>query len=204
MTAKEILKIAKRMQALSQTGLHYASDDFDKQRYEELRELSVHLASIISSSHIDKIRDIFTFETGFQTPKIDIRSVVLKDGNILLAKEKSDSRWSIPGGFADINVSPTENAEKEVFEETGLIVKSKRLLAIIDTHKHDFPAMEFHYYKVIFLCDLLGGEFIKNIETEQIGFFSFDSLPPLSLMRNTPMVFEIIKKSIQSGDAYFE
>jgi ADP-ribose pyrophosphatase YjhB (NUDIX family) len=201
---KEILKIARRIQSIAQAGLHYSHNPFDTQRYGELRELSVLLASAVTDTKVDAIRDLFTFENGFQTPKVDIRAVVLKDGKILLSRERSDGRFSIPGGFADINYSPSQVAVKEVLEETGLNVRVNRLLAIIDTDRHNFPPLEFHYYKLVILCDLIGGELRDNEETTDAGFFDFNSLPELSLQRNTPELFDLIRRQIEEGSMYLD
>lgn len=119
MTENKILKIARRIQAIAQSGLHFTEDDFDRDRYEELRLLSVRLVGTICNTEPGKLSNLFTNETGFQTPKVDIRSVVIKDGKILMAREKLDGKYSIPGGFADINYSPSEVAVKEVREETA-------------------------------------------------------------------------------------
>lgn len=190
------------MQAIAQSGLHFAENDFDRQRYAELRDLSVQLASAISDAEIDKIRDLFTNETGFQTPKVDIRSVVIKDGKILLARERCDGKYSIPGGFADINYSPSEVAVKEVLEETGLEVSYNRVLAIVDSDRHDFPPLQYHYYKIVILCDLVGGTLSDSVETTDAGFFDFDTLPPLSEMRNTKQFFDLIRRQLDKIEAY--
>lgn len=198
----EILKIARRVQSIAQAGLHYAENSFDRQRYGELRELSVQLAAQLSDDPIEKIRDLFTCEAGFQTPKVDIRSVVLKNNRVLLARERSDGRWALPGGFADINYSPTEVAVKEVLEETGLNVKVNRVLAITDTDSHHFPPLEYQYYKIIVLCDLTGGELRGSDETLEAGFFDFDLLPELSEKRNTPELFALIKRQLECTLTY--
>jgi ADP-ribose pyrophosphatase YjhB (NUDIX family) len=198
----EILKIAKRIQAISQAGIQFTENSFDKDRYEELRELSVKLVEQVVDAPIHKIRDLFTYETGFQTPKVDIRAVLLKDNQILFTKERSDGGWSLPGGFADINYSPKEVAEKEVFEETGLNVKAQRILAILDTNKHNFPPMEFHYYKLVILCELEGGELKGSNETFESQFFSFDKLPEFSLKRNTYEMINLIKQRINNLETY--
>jgi len=198
----DVLKIARRIQAISQSGLRYAENEFDLQRYEELRELSIQLASQVSYASIEKIRDIFTCETGFQTPKVDIRAVVIKEGKILLGRERADNRWSMPGGFADVNYSPTAVAEKEVFEETGLRVKANRLLAVVDTDKHNFPPLEYHYYKLVILCDYIDGDPQGSIETYESAFFSFENLPDLSIQRNTKELFELIKGQLAKTGTY--
>jgi len=204
MLENEILKIARRVQSIAQAGLHYAENDFDRQRYDELRELSVQLASDLTDTEINKIRGLFTDDTGFQTPKVDVRAVVQKDGRILLVKERSDGRWSLPGGFADINYSPKEVAVKEVAEETGLEVKATRLLAVIDTDRHNFPPLEFHYYKIIILCDLIGGELRGSCETEEAQFFDPDDLPELSEKRNTPELFALIREQLKTTNTYLD
>jgi ADP-ribose pyrophosphatase YjhB (NUDIX family) len=201
---KELLKIARRMQSIAQAGLHYNENTFDRQRYDELRELSVRLSSLISDTEVNTIRHLFTFENGFQTPKVDIRAVVLKEGKILLSRERSDGKFSIPGGFADINYSPSQVAVKEVMEETGLTVTVNRLLAVVDTDRHNFPPLEFHYYKIIILCDLVGGEPRDNEETTEAGFFSFEALPDLSVQRNTPELFVLIQRHLEDGTTYLD
>jgi ADP-ribose pyrophosphatase YjhB (NUDIX family) len=201
---KEILRINRRLQAIAQAGIHYANNGFDLQRYQELRELTVQLAAQISDAEPDKIRNLFTDDTGFQTPKTDIRAVVLKDDKILLVRERSDNRWSMPGGFADINYSPSEVAVKEVAEEAGLEVKVNRLLAVVDTDRHNFPPLEFHYYKLIILCDLIGGELRGSDETEEARFFNLDDLPELSEKRNTPQLFALISQQLVNNCTYLD
>lgn len=200
----EILRTARRIQALAQAGLHYAENEFDRQRYEELRDLSVQLATCVTDKPADKIRELFTCETGFQTPKIDIRSVVLKDNKVLLARERSDSGFALPGGFADINYSPSEVAVKEVREETGLEVRANRVLAVVDTDRHDFPPLEYHYYKIVLLCDLTGGELADSYETTEAGFFDFDELPVLSEKRNTRQLFDLIRRQLDTNLTYYD
>ncbi|OQY02932.1 MAG: hypothetical protein B6I20_06110 [Bacteroidetes bacterium 4572_117] len=175
------------------TGIRFTKDDFDKQRFEELRELSVKIMAQLTDAKLEKIRGLFTDETGFQTPKVDIRAVVLNSGKILFTKENSDNKWSLPGGYADINYSPNEIAEKEVFEETGLNVKASRVLAIIDTNKHKFPPLEYHFYKIVILCDLVDGNLRGSDETVESKFFDFDKLPELSIKRNTYELIDLIK-----------
>ena len=201
---KDILKIARRIQSIAQAGLHYSENAFDTQRYEELREISVNLASLVTETEVTRIRDLFTFENGFQTPKVDVRAVVLKEGCILLSRERSDGRFSIPGGFADINYTPSQVAVKEVLEETGLNVTVNRLLAVIDTDRHNFPPLEFHYYKLVILCDLAGGALRDNVETTEAGFFDFGDLPELSLQRNTPELFDIIQRQLKTETTFLD
>ncbi|MCU0460001.1 MAG: NUDIX hydrolase [Bacteroidales bacterium] len=198
----EILKIARRIQAISQSGLHFSENDFDRDRYEELRSLSVRLAGTICDTEPEKLKDLFTNETGFQTPKVDIRSVVIKDGKILMVREKIDGKYSVPGGFADINYSPAEVAVKEVCEETGLNVRFNRVLAIADTDSHGFPPLPYHYYKLVMLCDLIDGVLSDSIETTGAAFFDFDNLPELSAERNTEQFLQLIRRQLHTTETY--
>jgi len=204
MLENDILKIARRLQAIAQAGLHYAENDFDRERYGELRSLSVDLAACVSGTDPGKISGLFTAETGFQTPKVDVRAVVLNDGKVLMTRERSDSRFSLPGGFADINYSPGEVAVKEVREETGLNVVANRLLAVVVTDRHNFPPLEYHYYKIVILCDLTGGKMSDSTETTDAGFFDFDQLPELSEKRNTKELLTLIRRQIESSSAWFD
>lgn len=190
------------MQAIAQSGIHFAGSEFDRERYEELRGLSVELTGTICDTKPSKIRDLFTNETGFQTPKVDVRSVVLKEGKILMVRERIDGRYSMPGGFADINYSPSEVAVKEVREETGLNVRFNRVLAIADTDRHGFPPLPYHFYKIVILCDLVDGDLRDSIETSEAGFFDFDNLPELSVERNTPSFLEMIRNQLESHVTY--
>lgn len=201
---KEVLKIAKRIQAIAQTGLRFTKDDFDRERFEELRDLSVDLIAQVSDAKIEKIRELFTCETGFQTPKIDVRGVILDQGRILLTKEKSDNKWSLPGGYADINYSPNAIVEKEVFEETGLRVAANRVLAVIDTNSHNFPPLEYHFYKIIILCDMLEGDLRGSNETISSAYFDFDNLPDLSEKRNTYELLKLIQAQLETKETYID
>ncbi len=198
----DILKIARRIQALAQSGLHFTENVFDRERYKELRDLSVQLTSAVCDTEPEKIRGLFTNETGFQTPKVDIRSVVIKEGKILMAREKIDGKYAIPGGFADINYSPSKVAVKEVLEETGLNVRFNRVLAIADTDRHEFPPLPYHYYKLVMLCDLIDGELSDSIETTDAGFFDFDNLPELSVERNTPEFIKLIRRQLACTETW--
>ena len=196
-----VLSIAKRIQALSQAGLAYSKCQYDIERYKELREISIKIMSIISSLEIESIRDLFADETGYQTPKVDIRAVIFKDKRILLVKEKNDKLWALPGGWADVGVSPGENAKKEVKEEAGLDVIPRRVLAILDKEFHDHPPSMYHTYKIFFLCEIISGELKTGLETEAVNFFSEQNLPKLSVNRNTEsqikLMFELGSRSKQ-------
>lgn len=173
------LKWAMEIQAIAQTGLAYTEGIYDRERYERLREISAEMLSKKTDIPLEKVKDIFCNEKGYQTPKIDTRGVIFKKNKILLTHE-NDGTWSLPGGWCDVLQSVASNTIKEVKEETGLDVKPNRIIAVQDRNKHNKPIFAYGICKIFVLCDLLGGEFVPNIETTEIGYFSLDSLPNVS------------------------
>ncbi|MEK5147742.1 MULTISPECIES: NUDIX hydrolase [Psychrobacillus] len=183
--SKQWLEWAKRIQALSQSGLAFSKDIYDIERYEELREISIEIMREHTELEMDKIRGLFTNETGYQTPKVDVRGVVFKNNQILMVRENIDDKWALPGGFCDIGLSPSENVMKEIKEESGFDVLPIRLIALMDKNKHPHPPEAYHYYKIFILCEIIGGKPTLGIETNSINFFSEHNLPQLSTNRNT-------------------
>lgn len=136
---------AKRIQSISQSGLTFSKDVFDLERFEELRTISVEIMHEHSGMEMQKVREFFATEKGYQTPKMDVRGAVFHKGKILMVKEKMDDRWALPGGFCDVGLSPAENIVKEVQEESGYKVVATKLLALLDMNKHPHPPQPFHY-----------------------------------------------------------
>ncbi|MGM0852743.1 MAG: NUDIX hydrolase [Bacillota bacterium] len=191
------LEWAKRIQALSQSGLAFSKDVYDIERYEELRTISVEIMQEYTDLEMMKIRELFTNETGYQTPKVDVRGVVFKENKILMVREKVDDKWSLPGGFCDVGLSPSENIVKEIREESGYDVTPVKLLALLDMNKHPHPSQPYHYYKIFIQCEVTGGAASSGIETKGTNFFEEENLPELSIGRNTEtqinMLFEFLR-----------
>ena len=141
MGAKEQLELAKRIKAIAETGLVYTDGDYDQERYTELREIGIKLMSLVADRPIQVLDNFFLPQKDYPTPKLDVRAFVLNEKDeILMARERSDGKWTIPGGWSDIGSSPSEVAIREVQEETGLIVNAKRVLAVYDKQRHPHPA----------------------------------------------------------------
>lgn len=171
------------LHAISQNGLTFSKDPYDIERYNKLRMIANEMLSQISTAPSETINNLVTKNIGYATPKVDVRVAIFKDDQILLVRERTDGRWSLPGGWADINDSPSEMAIREVYEETGYIVSVKKLVAVYDKHKHAHPVGIPHAYKLFFLCELEGGAPAESIEIIEIGFFSKNNLPELSTTR---------------------
>lgn len=175
---------ARELQAIAQIGLAYSRDDFDRERFERVREIAAAIMAAGSGLSIDRIRNLFCGETGYQTPKLDVRAALFEGEKILLVQE-SDGTWSLPGGWVDIHTTVAEAAVKEIREEAGLEASVVKLIAIQDRNRHNTPAYAYGITKVFLLCRALGGAFQQNTETLAADWFALDQLPPLSLGRTT-------------------
>lgn len=178
-------EIAKQLQALSQAGLHFCENPYDRERYHHIRDLSYLMLKELTGLPEEHIATLYGAEKGYPTPKTDIRAVVFRQGRILMVQEKIDQCWSLPGGWADVGLSPFEVAEKESFEESGLRVRATRLAALLTYSKQPHPPCPWEIYKAFVLCDDLGGDPQAGDETLDAAFFDRNSLPPLSQGRNT-------------------
>jgi len=182
--ATDWLAIAQRLQALAQAGLAYAPPSFDAERYEEVLALSLQMMAGLTGEPVGQLRALFAKETGYPTPKVDIRAVLFRGPDeILLVQEKIDGgRWSLPGGWADVGYTPFEVAVKEVREETGLVVEAVRLLALFDKKQHPHPPQPWYVYKAFVLCRVVGGALqADTVETTGGRWVHRAELPQLAL-----------------------
>ena len=187
------IKWARELQALSQTGLHFTDNEYDIERYRKIGEIAAEMLSERSTLSKEDILTWQRAEFGYATPKVDVRGVVFREDRILLVREIADNnRWTLPGGWADVNESPSEAVVREVHEESGFEVKVKKLLAVYDREKQGHvPPMPYHIYKINFLCEILGGSAKTSNETSEVGFFAENNLPELALSRVTPKQLEV-------------
>lgn len=184
MESNRLLTRAQRLQALAQAGLTYSTSPYDRDRYEEVRAISVELLKQLTDEPVEKIVCVFASEDGYPTPKVDVRAVILREGpEVLLVQETLDGgKWTLPGGWADVGYSPFETAAKEACEETGLLVKPVRLLALFDKRKHPHPPEPWHAYKAFIQCEVEGGSLLQNTqETAGARWFREDEWSSIEL-----------------------
>jgi ADP-ribose pyrophosphatase YjhB (NUDIX family) len=182
-----LLDYAKRLKTIAHLGLTYSLSEYDTERYTELNAIALELMALATHEPLDKLTNFFDETREYITPKVDIRGVVFNDqGEILLVKEKLDGFWSVPGGWADIGSSPSENVVREVLEETGLQVVPVKILAIHDKRRHPHPPSLNYVYKLFILCQITGGRFDTAFDILDKGFFAKDKIPPLSTSRVLP------------------
>ena len=183
------LNLARELFSMSQSGITYCKNEYDLHNYRRLQEMSAEIISAHSELSKESILKTFTAQEGYATPKIDVRGAVIRDGKILLVQESADNKWALPGGWADIGDMPSEMVEREVLEESGFKVQTVKVIAVYDANRSE-PMEFFHAYKIIFLCELLGGEMRISHETLAVKFFNFDDLPELSTARTNERVLQ--------------
>ena len=178
------LLLAMELQSLAQAGLFYCKDIFDTERFTRIREIAAEMVALQTQLPKEKVEDLFCNEIGYQTPKIDTRAAIFKDGKILLVQEKNGT-WSLQGDWCDLFESVGTNTEKEVLEEAGLLVRASSLIAVQNREKHNEPRYAYGVCKIFVMCELLGGEFRENLETLGFDYFSLNGLPQLATEKNT-------------------
>ncbi len=185
------LIIARELRAIAQTGLTFTQDRFDRQRYERLHELTASLLAQASGEDYDTIIGGLRGEVGYATPKVDVRGAAFRDDRILMVREISDGKWTLPGGWADVNQTARECVVREIAEESGFQARAVKLAAVYDYQRSNRPARHLDsIYKMFFICEITGGTARPSDETSEVEFFPRDDLPPLSQGRSTAAQIE--------------
>ena len=195
------LQWAMELQSLAQAGLTYCKDVYCVERYTRIREISAEIMAHMTDIPTETVKTLFCNETGYQTPKLDTRAAIFQEDKILLVRE-NNGKWSLPGGWCDVDLSVAENTIKEAKEESGLDVAAESIIAIQDRAKHNLPVYAYGICKVFVLCSLLGGHFQANSETTASGYFAEDQLPELALDKNTPAQVKMCFEAYRAGDTW--
>jgi ADP-ribose pyrophosphatase YjhB (NUDIX family) len=178
-----VLAWARKVQAIAQNGLAFTHDPYDRERYTQLQDLVAAIISAELDIPLGKAKALWDREDGYATPKVDVRGGVFDGDKVLLVRERSDGKWTLPGGWVDVNDSPSEAVVREIFEESGYHAKALKLTALVDRNRHPHPPSVHHIYKLFFLCELTGGTATISNETDAVEFFPLRSLPELSTGR---------------------
>jgi ADP-ribose pyrophosphatase YjhB (NUDIX family) len=194
------LNIAKKLQSIAQAGLEFGHDKYDLERYQMIRDISVEIMKNYSDAPVEKIIELFASEKGYQTPKVDVRGVVFREGKILMVREGIDGNWSLPGGWADVGYTPFQIAEKEVWEEAGIYTKAVRLLTVFDKMFHGHPPDKYHVYKLFILCNDSGGDIKPGMETLEVRWVDRNERLPLSLPRLTQEELDVMFEYLDNPD----
>jgi ADP-ribose pyrophosphatase YjhB (NUDIX family) len=170
------LEWAREIQAIGQSGAHYAENEYQRERFLRLSQIAAEIVSEYSTLSYPVLADAFCAQVGYATPRVDVRAAVFHEGKLLLVRERQDGGWTLPGGWADVGDVPSEAAEREVWEEAGFRVKARKLVGVYDANRLG-PLELFHAFKLVFLCDLIEGVARTSSETSEVAFFSQNELP---------------------------
>ena len=166
----------REIQALAQTGAHYAVNDYERERYARLSAIAAEIFSAHTDLNGATLKGIFSKQIGYATPRVDVRGAVFREGRLLFVQERIDGGWTLPGGWADVGDLPSAAVEREVLEESGYQVRAHRLIGVYDANRLG-PLEVFHAFKLVFLCELISGEAQVSSETTAVDFFGLDELP---------------------------
>jgi ADP-ribose pyrophosphatase YjhB (NUDIX family) len=178
-----LLDWARKVQAIAQNGLAFTQDPFDRERFTQLTELVAALLSTELEIPLEKAQGLWVGDEGYVTPKVDVRGGIFEGDRVLLVRERSDGKWTLPGGWVDINDSPSEAVVREIFEESGYRARAVKLAALFDKLRHPHPPGLHHIFKLFFLCERTGGAPTVSSETDAVEFFPVAALPELSTGR---------------------
>ena len=195
-----VLKWARKVQAVAQTGLAFTQDIYDRGRFQELQELAAELVAAELEIPLGQAKSYWKGDDGYATPKVDVRGAVFKDDQVLLVRERSDGKWTMPGGWVDVNDSPSDAVVREIFEESGYRAKALKLAALVDRNRHPHPPSVHHIYKLFFLCEITGGSPATSDETDGVDFFPINALPELSIGRTLPSQIARMHEHWQNRD----
>jgi ADP-ribose pyrophosphatase YjhB (NUDIX family) len=181
------LELFRTLQALARTGQHFCRDEYDRERYEQIERIAAELLAGGSKVSAAELQQEWALERGYVTPKLEVRGAVFRadDGKVLLVRETADGLWTLPGGWADVNDSPSGAIRREIEQESGFRVHVTKLAALYDRNAHAHAPSLFHSWKAFFLCTIEGGEARGSYETDAVDFFDPHELPPLSTGRTT-------------------
>lgn len=193
------LEWARELQALGQIGETFSRNEHEKQNFQRLQEIAAEIVAEHTCFDQEALLESFSAQPGYATAKIDVRGAAVSQGRILLVRERSDGKWCLPGGWADVGEIPSEMVAREVFEESGFIVRPRKVIGVFDANRAGRPLEFFHAYKIIFLCEITGGQARSSIETSAVDFFSFDDLPPLSLNRTNQRHLDEVRAHIEEA-----
>lgn len=177
---KKILRCARKLQAIAQTGLTYASNPYEQERFQKVRAIAAEMLADSTGADAAKLELLFDAQKGYATPKVVTRAAIFRDGKVLMVREQADGKWSLPGGWVDVHDTPRQAIEREAFEETGFTVQAVKLAYVRDNPCGKAAAWPFHIYDLFFLCRITGGQPTTSYETPAVEFFPPDALPELS------------------------
>lgn len=207
--SEQLMEWARELRAIGQTGLNYSDSEYERERYERVRRIAADILARASTLEPGEAVELDAADFAYLTPKVDVRGVVFRGDRVLLVREVADEgRWTVPGGWADVNDAPSEAVVREIAEESGYEARPVSLLAVYDREKQGHvPPYPVHVYKLFFHCEITGGSPATDHETSGVGFFDVDDLPELSVARVTEAQLRQFRRDVNesgAGPAHFD
>lgn len=194
------LRWSREIQSISQIGLFYSKNEHDLKNFRRLQEIAAEMIEHMTGYSKESLIESFSAQPGYATVKVDVRGAVVRNGCILLVQEESDGKWCMPGGWADVGEYPSDMVVREVQEESGFQVRPFKLVGVFDANRGGKHLEFFHAYKIIFLCEIIGGQARTSHETRAVDFFEFTSLPELSPNRTNNRHLEEVQAHFYDQD----
>lgn len=200
------LAYAKQLFSIAESGLAFCKDEFDIERFQEISLIARTMIADLADTKIQHLPELLQRpNTLYITPQVEVRGAVFRANKILLVQEKTDQKWALPGGYADVGLSAKQNVEKEIREEAGINVNAEHLFALRHKAKSDYDADIRDFYKLYFICSEQALEPIcVGPETIDVNFFSVDNLPPLStgrvIQRDIQQAFEAVNSKLKTTE----
>ncbi|MDP9348439.1 MAG: NUDIX hydrolase N-terminal domain-containing protein [Gemmatimonadota bacterium] len=173
----DVASLLDELQALGRSGLAYAKDPFDRERYERLIELSAAWYGKYLNLPAPEIRRRWAREFGQITPKVGAEAAIFdEEGRVLLVRRADDGLWGLPAGWLEPNETPGEGARRETREETGLEVRIVQLVDVFTRKARDDQAPQATV-AIVYLCEPLGGTLRISHESTDLGYFRLEEVP---------------------------
>ena len=134
------------------------------------------------------------------SPRSAVGAIVIRDDEVLLVKRNNppgQGLWSIPGGCVELGETLQEAAEREIQEETGIIIRAKKPVYTFDViERDDQGRARFHYVIVDLLADYVSGKPNPRSDASEARWVTSRELEGLPVSRITK---EVLKKTLQFG-----
>lgn len=174
--SEQIRYWAHELAAMARTGLEFAENSYDRDRYERIMTIANDMASLTIDADFTPDRPYLP-DLGIASPKVGCSVAAFDaDGRIALIKRADNGRWALPGGYAEVGTPPSENALRELHEETGLEAELESLVGVYDNKRFGSVAA-YQFYICCFRARITGGEPTRSIETPEVVLSDPDDLP---------------------------
>ncbi len=190
---------AHELAAMARTGLEFAVNDYDRDRYTRVMAVADGLATLSIDSEFTPERPYLP-DLGIASPKVGCSVAAFDaEGRVVLIKRADNGRWALPGGYAEVGTPPSENALRELHEETGLSAELESLVGVYDNKQFGSVAA-YQFYICCFRARITGGRATRSVETLEVVLADPEDLPANMSALQRAMIVD----SLRSGAAVFQ